>query len=284
MRRPATFFCLLVSGFAAIATAEEPPVSDAELLRATYREEAEKREFMLVDGAKLKLADAPVMHWSNYGEWAGDVFVWTLDGRPAVIGGVLSWPSRGRQVYNFSQEFHLLAEQPIAPTNLEDGRRWAPEEGLKRKPIADAPTPAATARARLVQMRKLASSFKAFMEHDGNWELRLLPQPLVRYGNDRSDAVDGALFSYVWSKGTDPEVILLLECHRQDQTLSWRYAPVLFTTREVWLKYDDREVWHVDPYEEPPGAISTKLFTVQPHFRSIQVRPKPDAAVDATPK
>lgn len=278
MRLPATFFCLFVSGFAAIAAGEDPPVSDTELLRATYRQEAERREFLLADGAKLKLADAPVMHWSNYGEWAGDVFVWTLDGRPAVIGGVLSWPSRGRQSYNFSQEFHLLAEQPLAPTNLADGRRWAPEEGLKRKPIAEVPMPAATARARLVQMRKLASNFKAFMEHDGRWELRLLPQPLIRYGDEGSDVVDGALFSYVWSKGTDPEVILLLECHRQGGSLSWRYAPVLFTTREVWLKHDDREVWHVDRYEEPSGTLSTKLFTVQPHFRSIQVRPKPDAA------
>lgn len=283
MRLPANSFCLLVSGFAAIAVADEPPVSDAALLRAAYRMEAERRDFMLADGPKLELADAPVMHWSNYGEWSGDVFVWTLDGRPAVIGGVLSWPSRDREIYNFSQEFHLLAERPIAPTNLENGRRWAPEKGLKREPLAEAPTPAATGRARLVQMRNLARSFKALMEHDGRWELRLLPQPLLRYGNERSDVVDGALFSYVWAKGTDPEVILLLECHRHDATLSWRYAPVLFTTREVWLKHNDREVWHVDRYEDAPGALSTKLYMVQGHFRSTP-RAELDAAAQPTPK
>jgi hypothetical protein len=282
LRLPAIFFCLLVSSFAAVAD-DEQPIPEAEALRAAYREEAESREFMLADGAKLKLADAPLIHWSNYGEWSGDVFVWMLDGRPAVIGGVLSWPSRGRQIYNFSQELHLLAELPIAPTNLQNGRRWAPEDGLKRERLAEAPTPATTGRARLVQMREIARSFKAFMEHDGRWELRLLPQPLIRYGNERSDVVDGALFSYVWSKGTDPEVILLLECHRQDATLSWHYAPVLFTTREVWLKHDDREVWHVDRHEEPPGELSTKLYTVQAHFRSTP-RSELEPAAEPTPK
>jgi hypothetical protein len=67
MRLPATFCFLLMSILAAVTAADEPPVSDADVLRAAYREEAERHEFMLADGAKLKLAEAPLMHWSNYG-------------------------------------------------------------------------------------------------------------------------------------------------------------------------------------------------------------------------
>lgn len=243
-----------------VAFADEPAARPAaDYVREAYREDAEKCDFALADGTKLKLAKDPVMRWSNDDDWSGDVFVWTHEERPAVIGCVLSGPFDDTR--NLYQEFHLLYDQPIAPARVQDGRSWTPKQGLERKRVPDAPPPAAGRGARLVQMRKIARRFSGYMEAGGRWELRLLPQPLVRYEGEQGDVLDGALFSYVWTKGTDPEVILLLECRRERNELSWHYAPVLFTNREVWLKQNDHEVWHVEPHREPPGRLSTNVYT-----------------------
>ncbi|HQU42932.1 MAG TPA: hypothetical protein PK867_08970 [Pirellulales bacterium] len=78
------------------------------------------------------------------------MFVWTHEGRPEVIGCILSGPfDELRYIYH---EFHLLAEEPIAPATIQDGRRWAPAAGLKRERLTDAPLPTATASARLGQI------------------------------------------------------------------------------------------------------------------------------------
>ncbi|HWB14704.1 MAG TPA: hypothetical protein VG826_36105 [Pirellulales bacterium] len=179
-------------------------------------------------------------------------------------------------------EFHLLSEMPIAPAVVEGGRRWKPAEGLKRERLADAPPLASSASARLVQMRQIARSFTASMEFDGRWELRLLPQPLFRYGHDDSEVADGAIFCYVWPKGTDPEFVLLVECRRDDRELAWHFAPVRFTTRELWLKRNGREEWHAEPHQEPTDRLSTMIYTVD-SARSIP-KPATPAAEQEEPK
>jgi hypothetical protein len=254
-----------------LTVADEPgKPSVADYLRAAYREDADKLAFARADGQPLALRSEPIMRWHNDDDWSGDVFVWTHEGRPEVIGCILSGPfDRLRYIYH---EFHLLADKPIAGADVQDARRWQPAEGLKRERLADAPQPAASASARLVQMRKIARGFTATMEADGRWELRLLPQPLMRYGDEDGDVIDGALFCYVWTKGTDPEVLLLLEC-RRDGELAWDYAPVLFTNRAVWLKREGREVWHAEPHHEPAGKVTTQIYTTA-FARSIPERSK----------
>src|SRR5205823_6238465 len=97
--------------------------------------------------------------------------------------------------------------------------------------------PAATAAVRLSQLRQLSRSFAVHMEAvNGNWELRLLSQPIFRYGTDGSDVIDGALFAYVWTTGTDPEFLLLLECRKTPDGPRWHYAPLTFTTRPLRLE------------------------------------------------
>lgn len=256
-RRAIMLLCLLA--LSPVAVADEPEKPAADPVREAYQQDAEKCAFVSADGRPLTLVKEPVLRWSNDDDWSGDVFVWTHAGRPEVIGCILSGPfDQLRYVYH---EFHLLAAKPIAAATVQDGRRWQPAEGLKREPLPDAPQPAASRAARLAQMRKLARTFIAQMEADGRWELRLLPQPLMRYPDGEGDVVDGALFCYVWTKGTDPEVILLLECRREGETLAWHYAPALFTNRQVWLRLDGREVWHAEPHQEPAGKLTTKTYT-----------------------
>jgi hypothetical protein len=236
--------------------------ADFAYLSKIYRDEAEKHLFYrdAEHREQLKLVDHPIMHWNNEGTWSGDVFVWTHRGRPEVIGCMLSGPVGGGK-RNVFDEFHLLADEPIAPADLQTHRRWAPEAGLKLAPVPDAAAPAATAPARLAQMRKISRQFTAHMQVSTPWELRLLTQPLYRYGNEESDVLDGALFAYVWTLGTDPELILLLECRRGDQGFAWHYAPVQFTNREAWLKYDGREVWRIAPHREPQGGVNSGIYT-----------------------
>ncbi|HVX12864.1 MAG TPA: hypothetical protein VHC22_16900 [Pirellulales bacterium] len=272
LRRVAIVVCLLT--FAAITRAAEPaPPRTADYLREAYREDAEKCHFSRADGTPLKLAKKPIMRWTNDDDWSGDVFVWSDGETPAVIGCILSGPFDSlRYVYH---EFHLLSDKPIAGADVQDGRRWEPATKLERELLADVPPPAGSASGRLVQMRKIARSFTAQMEADGRWELRLLPQPLIRFGKEDGDVLDGALFCYVWTKGTDPELILLLECRRDGREPAWHYAPVLFTNREVWLKHEDREVWHAEPHQEPAGKLATGIYTTA-FARSIPAKKEAD--------
>jgi hypothetical protein len=296
-------FAICMAAALRTASGDEPasgakPRTEADYLRDEYRAEAEKHAFFLDDEKRqpLKLVDHPIMSWSNDGQWSGDVFLWTSAGRPAIIGCMLSGPGAKDLRYVFD-EFHLVADKPIAPAELQTRRRWAPERGLAVEPLTGAPAPAATAPARLTQMRKISRNFTAHMQANVASELRLLPQPLFRYGtgdgrkaastgdgpevaptDDEGDVLDGALFTYVWTLGTDPELILLLECRRTAEGFAWHYAPVRFSNRALWLKHDGREVWRVEGHAEPQTAATSLLYTTA-FSRSIPVR-EPTAKVE----
>src|SRR5262249_11684160 len=155
----------------------------------------------------------PVFEWSNpvrSGVQQGVVFLWLRDGRPAALGCIFSQPAprlKGRRVFH---EFHALDRDKLVVSRPHALNEWKPQAGLERKEVADAGTPAATAGARLVQMRRLAQEFSGHeIDNEGKrWDLRLLPAPLYRYPSTKSGVIDGALFTLVSNAGTDPEVLL----------------------------------------------------------------------------
>lgn len=275
--------CILLTGclLAPPSVQAEEPADDkqahAGYLAKVYRAEAEQHAFYrdAEHRQPLEFVEQPIMRWNNEGTWSGEVYVWTSAGRPDVIGCMLSGPAgQGRR--NVFDEFHLLADAPIAPADLQTHRRWAPKEGLKLEPLADAPQPAASAAARLVQMRKISREFTAHMQVSAPWELRLLPQPLFRYGDEQGQVRDGALFAYVWNLGTDPELILLVECRRDAGGFAWHYAPIRFSNRSLWLKYAGSEVWRVEGHREPQGALTQAIYTTA-YSRTIPDKdPNPD--------
>jgi hypothetical protein len=238
------------------------PAGPVEKLREAYRADADKYVFHHDAEKKhaLKLVEKPVMRWATDDDWSGDVFVWTHEGRPDIIGCILSGPGSGgaRSVFH---EFHLLGNKPIAPADLQTRRRWQPSEGLPLEKVAGAPVPAKNAAGRLTQMRQISREFTAHMQADGEWELRLLPQPLFRYGSEEGEVQDGALLAYVWTKGTDPEVVLLLESRQTDSGRAWHYAPVRFSTRELWLRYHEKEIWRVATHREPNANATDRVYT-----------------------
>lgn len=236
---------------------KDDPKGQAETKRSAwlhevYLREASEYDFSLDTERRqtLELRHEPVMRWTSGGDYRGEVYVWTHRGRAEVVGCIFSAP-QGEGARRVMHEFHSLAPQPIASGGRR-GSGWQPQEaGIALEPIPDAPEPAGSAPRRLTQMRDMARRFSAHVARENTtWELRLLPQPVYRYeregeGED-SPVVDGAVFAYVWTTGTDPEVILVIEASRTEGGIRWQFAPARFTNREAWVKYQGKELWRVD--------------------------------------
>jgi hypothetical protein len=253
------------------ASGDEPAAAEPSAVKALqklYLTDAEGYEFY-ADAARQQRLDfvaKPVLHWASHDDWSGDLFVWTRRGRPEIVGCMLSGPANGDRIV--FHEFHALNLAPLPTQQLGGGRTWSlAEPGIDWKPLLDAPVPAASASTRLTQMRAISREFTAIMQaSEKPWELRLLPQPIYRYpptaeGQPPTDWLDGALFTFVWTTGTDAEVLLVVEARKRDGEWRWHYAPVRITNREVVLQHRDRQVWQVAAHTEEPGNVTRPYTT-----------------------
>jgi hypothetical protein len=197
-------------------------------------------------GEKLALVKEPVLRWSNPARTGEDgaVFVWTLGGRPEMIGTVFTYRFSGK--INRKHEFHSLATEPLS-AEFRGKEVWAPKKsGLTFAPIDDAPAPAANSRLRLTQMKALARDFSASLKdaEGESYQLRLLTQPLYRYEPQGRGVLDGAIFSF--AVGTDPEVLLVVEARQVKDAAQWQYALARFHYVEMKAMYKDREVYRAE--------------------------------------
>ena len=258
-------FCLLT-----VVAVVNPDNGLAKTMLPIYVKEAFEYSMAVESAPKklLELKKEPVFEWSNpvrEGLQQGVVFLWTRDGRPSALGCVFSHPDDrfpGRRVLH---EFHALDPEKLIVTRPKEAmNEWKPEAGLERKELADAPAPAATPAARLVQMRKLAQEFVGDSVDDKgkHWDLRLLPSPLYRYPEAKTGVIDGAIFTLVSTAGTDPEVVLLLEAREADGKLRWECACGRFSDRSLYMKRNDKEVW-----SSVRGETNTFLHDSQHLFR-----------------
>jgi hypothetical protein len=203
-----------------------------------FRDEAHKEQ--------LRVRKQPVLTWTNAENYMGAVFIWEFGGRPEMIGCIGSHQNRpGRS--NFFHELHSLSLRPLEPVAFGGGAQtWkVTKPGVVLAPVEGAPDPADSERLRLAQMRAVAREFRGWMK-DGEdvTELRLLPQPIIRYAAAEQGVIDGAIFALVW-KGTDPEVLLILEDRKDDSGSHWNFALVRFNFREMWVERSEKEVWRV---------------------------------------
>jgi hypothetical protein len=229
--------------------AADPDDGVAKQMLPVYVKEASEYTMAVESAPKaaLELKKEPVFEWSNPvrgGTQQGVVFLWLRDGRPAALGSIWSQPEpkgTGRRVFH---EFHALDPEKLLVSRPDALNEWKPQVGLERKELADAPAPAPTAEARLLQMRKLAQEFTGHeTDNEEKWELRLLPTPLYRYPSAKSGIIDGALFTLVSTAGTDPEVLLLIEAREADGKLRWEFACGRFSDRSLYVRRKDKEVW-----------------------------------------
>jgi len=196
---------------------------------------------------KLELRKEPVLEWSNPvrpTQSQGVVFLWLREGRPAALGCIFSQRGSQPKTRRVIHELLALDREKLLVSRPEGSNQWKPRAGLKRKELADAAPPAATAGARVLQMR-LAREFTGYEEDrkEKRWDLRLLPAPLYRYPPAKTGILDGALFALVSTEGTDPEVLLILEVREEDGKRRWEYACGRFASRDLYVRRKDKEVW-----------------------------------------
>jgi hypothetical protein len=193
----------------------------------------------------LELRRQPVYLWSNptrnMGQ-TGAVFVWTWQGRPEVVASIFSHPEKGKRMV--VHELVSLSTEVLEPRR-ESENTWQPRAGVVMQPLPGAPAPADSSKQRQFQMRAFSRDFSGHsLDYEKQtWELRRLPTPLIQYASPELGILDGALFAYVTSAGTDPEVLVLLEARETRSGPQWRFAVARFSDLDLWVNYKDTEVW-----------------------------------------
>lgn len=203
----------------------------------------------------LPLHPEPVLRYTNaerdIGSLDGATFLW-LDGPRPIAAVSYSVRRLRNEVY---RECTSLSGSPLV-CRKGDASVWSPKTGgLLAQPLAGAPAPAAGKVQRLAQMRGLARRFSAGCYHrqtDQKTELRLLPQPLFRFADEKGEIADGGLFAFVVSN--DPELFLLLEATHNtgDGAGHWQFSLARMSSQEMVVRLDDKEVWSVANYWQDP--------------------------------
>lgn len=297
-RRPSFLVLVLAAGFAApqfvlpIANTygqETLDEKDLQLrLQKHYLSLAESFEFFADPERqqKLTLQTRPIISWTSSersGFVSGDVFVWTRNGRTELIACFGSLPGDDVVRRPFA-EMHALGVEPLPSTQF-NGTPWKPQRaGVQFRPVEGNP-PGDSATRRLTRMRQISRKFEVQMKADdgSNETLRLLAQPIFRYSAKDlpkdGEVIDGAIFSYVSSLGTDPELLLLLEAHSGNDGPSWRYAPVRFSTREMTLNQGGDKVWHCPQYHNKTKEQNRR----EPYVTELTDLMRIDGATDKAP-
>jgi hypothetical protein len=276
-------------GLILVLGADAPADSLAKKMLPTYVKEVEAYSLAVESAPKqaLELKKEPVFEWLNpaRSDQQGAVFLWLRDGRPAALACVFSHPHEklpGRQVMH---ELHALDPEKLLVTR-DEYNQWKPQAGLARKELPDAAPPAASAGARLLQMRQLAQEFSGHsVDRDQKrWELRLLRTPLFRYPSAKTGVVDGALFALMSSAGTDPEVLLLLEAREADGKMRWEYACGRFSDWELHVQRKEAEVFSSVPSDTNPFFHGPQhLYRIYPE-KVVTQEGKVLARIRSTPK
>lgn len=163
-------------------------------------------------------------------------------GRPVAVAEL--W--RGRAENSpYAASLTLTGPELVAMTS--DGTpKWQPaKEQVRFTSLADAPSVAAKANARLRQIKEIARRFEAHEFWDpenSRFELRLLVQPVHRYSDSAAEIQDGAMF--VFAHGTNPEALLLIEAIGPTiERSKWQYGLVRTSNAESHAELDGKEVW-----------------------------------------
>jgi hypothetical protein len=251
-----------VSLVALAAWGQDPTADPTRLLAErmeqlkVFKEKAAEMELRRsAESPALALLKEPVLRYSNaereIGSLDGATFVWVEGTRPI---GVASFSIR-RQGNSIYRECTSLSPTPLACTS-GGPEVWLPKRGgLLGQSLSDAPQPGETKTQRLTQLRALARRFTATCFNprtDESTELRLLPQPLYRYDDDKTGILDGALFAFVVSN--DPELLLVLEVAKTEGgVVSWRYSLARMSSLRETVRLDGKEVWAVPNYYRDPS-------------------------------
>jgi hypothetical protein len=240
--------------------AQPTDASVREKWQATYKTIAES--VVMQHGKQpLKLVEQPLRFYTNpvrSNDQHGAIFLWTEEGRPAVIGSIWSALNLQNPAVRFvTHEWHSLLSDPDVTATREGRPLWTSgEAGIAWEPLSGAPLPAASRSARLVQMRAIARRYSATIQTQGESELRLMEQPLFRYAEGTAGVIDGAIFDFAMT--TDPELLLLVEARDSGGKRGWQIAFARFGNKAMAVKDGDRTVWSCE--QGSPGFSDGKYY------------------------
>lgn len=224
---------------------------------------------------QLSLHSGAVMNWSSLDDFNGSVFLWLEDGSPALVGTVFSFSRNTEPPYRrMVSEFHSLSGSSLNLEPPDGGEAVTLAAGLDLQPLPNVPEPARQATGRRLQARRLAARFAAHMlQNEERWELRLLPQPVFHFdGSENANAAEGllsrSLFAFVGFV-TDPEVLLLIEARETDEGALWSFQPIRFSSRDLWVRFDDQEVWESLAAESNAVAPGRRSYFLQSALMSL---------------
>jgi hypothetical protein len=196
----------------------------------------------------------PLLHYSDLagtvqaGNTAdGTIWVWGKVGRPMVLAGIF-FDSPRSGVEKWSCELLSLADGPVAVAG-KPGWEWKPAKSdIEWNLLPDAPAAAETPALRARQMKEIARRFTASETFSPTRtdQLRLMDRPLYRYADSDRGLIDGTLYSF--AAGTNPEVLLLLECRADaEKNAAWNCGLARMTAAECEARLDDKLFWRRDP-------------------------------------
>lgn len=255
---------VIALGLVGQVAADAPAGSDTETQRRD--EERLKAIHAAVDSYKLYVGPErkqalvrsakPVLRFDDTVTLSlqGLVYVWTDDKeRPLAIASLFIRADGARV-----DEFQSLATAGELTAEFAGAIVWQPKSpGLEFQPLAGKDEVPKSKELRLSAMRNIARRFTASVTDraTGRQELRLLTQPLHRYQNADAGLVGGALFGF--AKGTNPEVLLVVEARTEGGRAAWHYALTRMTERECFARYNDEDLWTLAPNLSPQTPDET---------------------------
>jgi hypothetical protein len=254
--------CLLACfAFVTAVSADDRTTEEAAEAEKLCAEELPRWK-LTTNGASLENPKEPVLRWTNpaVGRVYGNTYVWLQNGRPVAAGGMF----RNFHPWNtFDGELVALTGIKLV-AKRNDKEIWHPQEEWKWHSLPATAAPTGTAGQRLIQMKALATEFVVevldtrSVPKGEEQTPRLLPKPLYRYDAQQTKTRDGALFAFVL--GTDPELLLLLECDTAEEKPQWRFGVGRMNRDAIRLKRDRETVWEVEPLKVHKPEDSYRFF------------------------
>jgi hypothetical protein len=262
----------LLAGGLCFATEQANDATDREAWQASYHTIA-KSISMRRGQTQLSLLKQPLLFYTNpvrSNDQHGAIFLWTENGRPAVIGSIWSAINRQNADSRFvTHEWHSLAIDADVSAARDERPLWkSGEPGVAWEKLEGAPAPAESRAARLVQMRAIVRRYSVAIQVEGESDLRLMAQPLYRYPEQVQGAVDGAIFSFAMT--TDPELLVLLEDREVAGQRAWHVAFARFGNKAMTVKDGDKAVWSCAA--GAPGVSDGKYYL---RWRAEEMPAKP---------
>jgi hypothetical protein len=280
---------IVITLLLALPGADDPESAKALRERLLKLHQGDALEFTIYRDAShkepLKFRKEPVYIWTNPVRFSqqGALFVWTSRGRPEAIATIFS--SGGGGMRGIAHEFHSLSLSALKVERQGEHKQyWRPKgPGIELVLIDGAPAPAGSPAQRLGQMRELARAFSASTRDrsDNRYKLRLLPQPLYRYESTdpEPDVVDGALFAFVTSAGTDPEALLVIEARRPrgGGPPIWQRALARFTDLDLSVQHMGKVIYRAPDIE----ALDSRATYPREEYRIYEDRTITDGPASA---